>query len=320
MRWLGLLCLTCAAGFVHTATAQEYPSKPIRLVVPWAPGGGIDNLAREIAKELPEKLGQPIVVDNRPGAGSSLATAQVAKTPADGYTLILSNTTHAINATLYQKLAFDPVKDFTPIMYMANAMTVLVVYPSFPAKSVKELIALAKAKPGVIDYASAGNGSIQHLAGELFKNAAGVDMTHIPYKAGGTVVTDLMSMRVSVYFPPVANILPIIQGGKVRPIAVTGLQRSPLLPDVPTVDESGVPGFEVIDWYGLQAPAGLSQQIVAKLNAEIAKALNAPEMRNRLRARGYEIVAGTPQQFAQLIQTDIRKWGAIVKASGVRLD
>ena len=302
------------------ASAQDYPSKPIKLVVPWAPGGGIDNLARVVGEKLAENVGQPVVIENRPGAASSVGTAFVAKAPADGYTLILSNTTHSINATMYRTLAYDSAKDFTPVMFMASSMAVLVVYPSFPAQSVKELIALAKARPGTIDYASAGSGSIQHLAGELFKSAAGVDLVHVPYKAGGTVAVDLMGKRVAVYFPPIAQVYPLLSSGKLRPVAVTGLQRSPLLPEVPTLSESGLPEFEVIDWYGIQAPAGTSPQIVARLNLELGRVLNVPEMKDRLRSRGYEVAGGTPERFSRLIQDDIVKWAGIIKASGAQLE
>lgn len=321
MYWLMLvtlfpvLCLHPGA-----ASAQDYPSKPIRLVVPWAPGGGIDNLARVVGEKLAEGLGQPVVIENRPGAASSVGTSVVAKAQPDGYTLILSNTTHAINATLYRALSYDSVKDFSPVVFMASSMGVLVVYPAFPANSVKDLVAMAKAKPGTIDYGSAGNGSIQHLAGELFKSMAEVNLMHVPYKAGGTVVTDLISQRVSVYFPPIAQIQPMIAGGRVRPIAVTGLQRSPLLPEVPTISESGLPGFEVVDWYGLQASAGTSPEIIARLNAEVTRILNVPEMKDRLRARGYEVAGGSPQQFGALIQSEIRKWAGLIKASGAQID
>ena len=321
MRSLRSLCLVLVMASIATAAlAEDYPTRPIKLIVPWAAGGGIDYLARTVGEKLAENLGQPGVVENRPGAGSGIGTAVVAKAPADGYTLILSNTTHAINATLYQNLPYDSVKDFAPVVLLADAMTVLVTYPSFPANTVKELIALAKSKPGAIDYASAGNGSIQHLAGELFKSAANVDIVHIPYKAGGTAVTDMMSARVAIYFPPVAQISPTIAAGKLKPIAVTGLKRSPLLPDVPTVIESGLQGFEVTDWYGIQAPAGTSSEIIAKLNAEFNRIVNTPEMKERLRQRGYEVIGGTPEQFAQLLQSDIKKWGTVVKAAGVRLD
>ena len=302
------------------AAAQDYPSRPIKLVVPWAPGGGIDNLGRVVGEKLAESLGQPIVIENRPGAASSVGTAFVAKSAPDGYTLILSNTTHSINATLYRTLAYDSVKDFAPVVYMASSMGVLVVYPAFPAQGVKDLVAMAKAKPGTINYGSAGNGSIQHLAGELFKSMAQVDLVHIPYKAGGTVVVDMMSERVAVYFPPVAQIMPMISSGKLRAVAVTGQQRSPLMPNVPTVAESGMAGFDVVDWYGIQAPAGTSPEIVAKLNGAINRVLAAPEMRERLRPRGYEIAGGTPAQFGQLVHSEIGKWAGIIKASGAQLD
>ncbi len=317
MRFL-TLCVSVLLG--TSVVAQDYPSRPIRLVVPWAPGGGIDNLGRVVGEKLAESLGQPIVIENRPGAASSVGTAFVAKAPADGYTLILSNTTHSINATLYRTLAYDSVKDFAPVVFMASSMGVLVVYPAFPAQGPKDLVAMAKAKPGTINYGSAGNGSIQHLAGELFKSMAQIDLVHIPYKAGGTVAVDMMSERVAVYFPPVAQIMPMISSGKLRPLAVTGLQRSPLMPNVPTVAESGMPGFEVIDWYGIQAPAGTSPEIVARLNAAVNRVLATPEMRERLRPRGYEIAGGTPAQFGQLVQSDIGKWAGIIKASGAQLD
>lgn len=321
MRWLILLgsILPLLVGALP-ANAQSYPSKPIKLVVPWAPGGGIDNLARVVGEKLAENLGQPIVIENRPGAASSVGTAFVAKAAPDGYTLILSNTTHSINATLYRALPYDSVKDFAPVMFVASSMGVLVVYPAFPAKTIKDLVTVAKAKPGTINYGSAGNGSIQHLAGELFKSMAQVDLVHVPYKAGGTVVVDLLSERVAVYFPPIAQIMPMITSGKLRPIAVTGLQRSPLMPEVPTVSEAGLAGFEVIDWYGIQAPAGTSPEIVARLNGELSRILNTSEMRERLRSRGYEISGGTPQKFAELIEADIRKWAGIIKTSGAQLD
>jgi tripartite-type tricarboxylate transporter receptor subunit TctC len=321
MRWLVTLgAILMFPMITSAAMAQEYPSRPIKLVVPWAPGGGIDNLARVVGEKLAQNLGQPVVIENRPGAASSVGTAVVAKAPPDGYTLILSNTTHAINATLYKSLPYDSVKDFAPIALLADSMSVLVVHPAFEAKSVKELIALAKSKPGSINYGSAGNGSIQHLAGELFKSIAGVDLVHVPYKAGGTVVTDLLSNRVSVYFPPMAQIFPMLSSGKLTPIAVTGSVRSPLFPNVPTMTEPGLPGFEVVDWYGVQAPAGTNPQVVTKLNSEFAKILSVEDMKQRLRARGYELAGGTPQHLGGLIQGDIKKWAAIIKASGAQLD
>jgi tripartite-type tricarboxylate transporter receptor subunit TctC len=321
MRWLILLG-SIISGLLSAvpASAQTYPTKPIKLIVPWAPGGGIDNLGRVVGEKLGESLGQPIVIENRPGAASSVGTAFVAKAAPDGYTLILSNTTHSINATLYRTLPYDSIKDFSPVIFMASSMGVLVVYPAFPANTVKDLVAMAKAKPGTINYGSAGNGSIQHLAGELFKSIAQIDLVHVPYKAGGTVVTDLLSGRVEVYFPPIAQIMPMIASGKLRPVAVTGLQRSPLMPDVPTVSEVGLQGFEVIDWYGIQAPAGTSPDIIAKLNSAVDTILNTPEMRERLRPRGYEISGGTPAKFGELIENDIRKWAGIIKASGAQLD
>lgn len=321
MRWLMLIGVISALSLNSSAaTAQEFPSRPIKLVVPWAAGGGIDNLARVVGEKLAENLAQPVVIENRPGAASSVGTSFVGKTPPDGYTLIFSNTTHSINATLYRNLPYDSVKDFAPVMLMASSMAVLVVHPSFPAQSAKDLIAMAKSKPGTIDYGSAGNGSIQHLAGELFKSMAGVDLVHVPYKAGSTVVTDLIGKRVSVYFPPIPQIYPMLSSGRLRPIAVTGVQRSPLLADVPTMSESGLPGFDVVDWYGIQAPAGTSPEIVARLNAEFTRILNVPEMKERLRLRGYEVAGGTPEQFSQLIQADIKKWAGIIKASGAQLD
>jgi tripartite-type tricarboxylate transporter receptor subunit TctC len=321
MRWVILLGSILSLFLsAPPAKAQSYPSKPIKLVVPWAPGGGIDNLARVVGEKLAENLGQPIVIENRPGAASSVGTAFVAKAAPDGYTLILSNTTHSINATLYRTLQYDSIKDFSPVIFLASSMGVLVVYPAFPAQTVKDLVAMAKAKPGTINYGSAGNGSIQHLAGELFKSMAQVDLVHVPYKAGGTVVTDLLSERVAVYFPPIAQIMPMIASGKLRPIAVTGQQRSPLMPEVPTVSEAGLAGFEVIDWYGIQAPAGTSPEIITRLNDAVNRILNTAEMRDRLRPRGYEISGGTPAKFAELIEADIRKWAGIVKVSGAQLD
>jgi len=301
---------------VHAQPA--YPQKPIRLVAPFAPGGGTDILARLFGQKLSETLGQQIIVDNRGGAGGTVGTDIAAKAPPDGYTLILVSASHAINPGLYQKLPYDSVNDFAPITQLATSPGILVVNPSLPVKSVKDLIALARAKPGQINYASAGSGTPPHLAGELFKVMAKIDMVHVPYKGNAPAFTDVIGGQVSLIFPTMPSAMPFIKSGRLRPIAVTSAKRAPAAPDIPTIAESGLPGYEATSWYGILAPAGTPQQIVARLHEALVSVISAPDMKDRLAAQGLDPLGNTPQQFAAVIKSEIVKWTKVVKASGAR--
>ncbi len=304
------------------AYAQAYPSKPIRLVVPYPPGGPLDIMARAIGQKLTEAWGQPVVVDNRAGAGGNIGADLVAKSPADGYTLLMGAVaTHAINPTLYGKLAYDPVRDFAPVALVAQVPNILVVNPSVPVKSVRELIDLARARPGYLNFASGSTGSTGHLAGELFNTMAGVEMVHIPYKGGAPAMADLLAGQVQLMFDNLANALPNVKAGRLRALAVTTLKRSPAMPDLPTVAESGLPGFDLTTWFGLMVPAGTPPEIVAKLNAEIVRALNTKDMRERLEKMGAEPpVNNTPDNFAAFIRSEAAKYAKVVKDSGARVD
>jgi tripartite-type tricarboxylate transporter receptor subunit TctC len=303
------------------AQAQSYPNKPIRLVCPFPPGGAVDIASRAVAHELTQILGQPVTVDNRPGAGGNIGADMVAKSAPDGYTLLMTTSgIMAINPALYSKLPFDPVKDFTPISVVVSLNNVLVVNPSVPVNSVKELIALAKAQPGKLTYASSGNGTSIHLSGELFKSMAGVDMLHIPYKGSSPAVTDLLAGQVNMMFDNIPSSLPHIRAGKLRALAVTGAKRSQLLPDLPTIAEAGVPGYDSYVWFGVVGPAGMPPEIVAKLNAALAKAAATPSFHDRLTGQGYDVLSSAPEQMASSIRVEIAKWGKIVKASGARVD
>jgi tripartite-type tricarboxylate transporter receptor subunit TctC len=302
------------------ASAQNYPSRSITVVVPFPAGGSADTLARLIGAKLSESLGQAVVVENKPGAGGNLGTDAVAKAAPDGYTLLLTPSSIAIAPALYTKLPFDPIKDFAPVTLVGSIPMVVVVYPEFPPKTLLELIALAKAKPGEISYASAGNGSTNHLAVELFKIKTGIDMLHVPYRGNPLAIVDVIAGRVPVFFDFVLTGLPHVREGKVRALAVTGAHRSPVLPDVPTVAEAGVPGFEASTWFGVYAPAGTKPAIVEKLNAEILAVLAMPAIRERLTGLGVDILAEGPQGLAALTKSDLEKWGPIVQKAGVKLD
>jgi tripartite-type tricarboxylate transporter receptor subunit TctC len=312
-------CLAVALVGMTAAHAQPtYPQKPIRLVVPFPPGGGTDILARLFGQKLSETLGQPIIIDNRGGAGGTIGTDIAAKAPSDGYTLILVSGSHAINPGLYQKLPYDSVNDFAPITQIATSPGILVVNPSLPVKSVKDLIALARAKPGQINYASAGSGTPPHLAGELFKVMAKIDMVHVPYKGNAPAFTDVIGGQVSLIFPTMPYAMPFIKFGKLRPIAVTSAKRSPAAPDIPTIAESGLPGYEATSWYGILAPARTPPQIVTRLHEVLVSVIGAPDMKDKLAAQGLDPVGNTPQQFAAVIKSEIAKWAKVVKASGAK--
>jgi len=309
------------AVFAQNAFAQAYPTHSIRLVVPFPAGGTTDILARAAAQKLSESLGQAVVVDNRPGAAGNIGADLVAKSAPDGYTLLMGTVgTHAINPSLYAKMPYDHVKDFVPVVLVAGVPNVLAVYPAFPVNSVAELIALAKSKPGTINFASSGSGTSIHMSGELFKAMAGVDMTHIPYKGSSPALTDLMGGQVQIMFDNLPSALPLIKAGKLRAIAVTSLKRAPALPDVPTISESGLPGFEASSWFGVLAPAGTPSPIVAKINADVNKWLQSPEAREQLLAQGANAAGGTPEQFAAHIRAETEKWAKVVKASGAKAD
>lgn len=303
------------------ALAQAYPTKSVRLIVPFTPGGISDLLARSLGAKLGPALGQQIVVENRPGAGTTLASEVVARSSPDGHTLYLQDiTTHAINASLYRRLPYDSVKDFTLIQMLATTPLILVVHPSLPVKSVKELIAFAKARPGQIIYGSSGNGTIVHLSTELFKSMAGVDMVHVPFKGSPQSVVALLSGEVAVSFPTMPPALPNVQAGRLRALAVTSPKRSKAAPDVPTVSEAGLKGYEMVLYSGIIGPANVPGAIVAKLNAEIGKGIRSPELKPILDNVGAEPVTMTPEQFGKHLRSEIDKLGAIVRAVGARVD
>ncbi len=301
--------------------AAGYPTKPIKIVVPFPPGGATDIFARAIGAELQKAWGQTVIVENKPGGGGNPGTDSVAKAAPDGYTLVMGTVgTHAINMSLYAKMPYDAVKDFDPIVLVAGVPNLLVVHPSVNAKSVSELTALAKSMPGKLNVASSGNGTSIHLAAELYKQMAGVDILHVPYKGSSPAVTDLLGGQVQLMFDNMPSALPHAKAGKLRALAVTSLKRSPALPDVPTMDEEGLKGFDATSWFGLLTPAGTPKEIIAKINAASVKALASPEMRERLAAQGADPVGNTPDQFAAFIKAEIEKWAKIVKASGARVD
>jgi tripartite-type tricarboxylate transporter receptor subunit TctC len=306
---------------VMQAQAAAYPDKPIRFVVPFPPGGGTDTLSRSLAQKMADALGQSITIDNRPGAGGNIGADIAAKSAPDGYTIFMGQTSNlAVNPTLYSKLPFDPVRDFAPITLVTDTPLVIVVAQGSPIKNVRDLIALARARPGSINFASPGNGTVGHLSGEMFKREAGVEMMHIPYKGAAPALTDLIGGRVNVYFASAPAAMGQIKGGTIRAIAVTSRKRSPALPDVPTVAESGLPGFGASSWYGILAPAGTPKDIISKLNAAAVKVMQQPELKERMVAEGGEPIGDTPEQFAAFIKSEIAKWAKVVKDSGAHLD
>jgi tripartite-type tricarboxylate transporter receptor subunit TctC len=313
------LALACAAAAPSFA-AEAYPAKPIRLIVPFPPGGGTDAIARDVANELTTTLKWNFVVENRPGSGGNIGVDAAAKSAPDGYTIVLGQTSNlAINPTLYGHLPYDPLKDLTPVALVASAPLVFVVKADSPYKNLADLVAAAKAKPGSLNFASPGNGTVTHLTGELLQKEAGVTFTHVPYKGGSMALTDLLGGRIQIYAGSVPTLLGHIKSGQLRAIVVTSAQRDPNLPQVPTVGET-YKGFEAVTWFGFVAPAGTPQPIVAKLNAEINKALKTPELRKRLNDEGATVLGGSPEQFAALIKSEIAKWAPVVKASGAHID
>jgi tripartite-type tricarboxylate transporter receptor subunit TctC len=313
-------CCLALAALAPASQAQEYPVKPIRMVAPFAPGGATDLLARVIGQKMTERFGQSVVIDNRTGAGGNIGAELVAKSPPDGYTLLLGGVPHAIGMSLYKKLGYDLVRDLAPAAMIATFPSAIVLHPSLPAKSVKELIALARTQPGQLNFGSAGNGSPNHLALELFKTMAHVKMTHVPYKGTGQMVIDLVAGQVQLASMGFPAALSNVKAGKLRVIAVTSAARSPLLPDVPTVAETGLPGFDVTSWYGVFAPAALSADITGKLNAEIATMVVAPDVKERLAQLGAEPAKMSPDEFGRYVKAEVVRWARVVKDSGARLD
>ena len=318
-----LVAVTAAFTLVPLAQAQgpAYPKGPVTLVVPFPAGGPTDAMARVLALKLGERLGQQVVVDNKGGAGGSIAAEAVAKAAPDGQTLFFGTTgTMAINPSLYSKLRYDPVKDFAPVSLMATTMNVLVVNPEVPAKNLGELVKLAKAKPNTVSYGSAGNGSSNHLSGELLRSNAAVQITHVPYKGSAPALVDLLGGRLTMMFDTVAQQTQNIAAGKVRPLAVTGPKRSPLLPEVPTAQEAGLKDYDVTIWFGVLAPAGTPAPVVERLNREIVAVMSTEEMKKKMQADGAEAKPTSAAEFAALIKHDMAKWGPVVKASGATLD
>ena len=299
---------------------EQYPHRPIRMIVPFAPGGGADITGRAIAQKLAEGLGQQVVVDNRPGAAGNIGTELAARSAPDGYTLLLIGPNHTTNVSLFAKLNYDPVRDFEPISLVTSAPYVLLVHPSLPARNVKELIALARAKPGQLTYGSSGNGTAGHLAMELVKTQAKIDMVHVPYKGSQPLLTDLIGGQIVTGFGDALSSTPQVQAGRLRALAVSGARRARTLPDVPTVAEAALPGFDVTVWQGILAPAGTPREIVARLHSEIVNALQKPEVQSRMAALGVDIIGNSPQEFAAFIKRDIAKWAVVIKASGARID
>ena len=301
-------------------SAQQYPNKPIRLVVGFAAGGPSDVSARTIGQKLTEKWVQQVIVDIRPGAGGNIATEIVAKAPADGYTLLEPAFAHAANPSLYSKLPFDAIRDFAPILLFASIANLLVVHPSIPVHSVKELIAFAKARPNQLTYGSAGNGTASHLAGELLVLMGGIKLTHVPYKGLAPAHTEIMGGQLSLMFDGIVTGMPAVKAGRLRALAVTTSKRWQGTPDIPTMSEAGLAGFEVNSWYGLLAPAGTPREIILKLNTEVARSLREPDARERLYSIGAEPMSNTPEEFAAYIAAEMAKWAKVVKTAGIRAD
>jgi tripartite-type tricarboxylate transporter receptor subunit TctC len=314
---LALVACTLSAA----ACAQGWPAKPIRIVVPFPPGGGTDIIARETSQRVAKATGWTFVIENKPGAGGNLGVDSVAKSPADGYTLVLGQTSNlAINPTLYAKLPYDPQRDLAPIVLLANAPLVMVTATTKPYKTLADVVNAAKARPGQLNFASPGNGTVAHLTAELFQKAAGVKTQHVPYKGASQAMVDVVSGTVDLYMSSVPTLLGQIKQGKLRALAVTSAKRVDDLPDVPTINESGYKGFDAVTWFGLLAPAGTPREVIARLNAEFNKALSQPELSKRLVDEGADPAGGSPEQFAALIKDEIPRWGKVVKESGAKVD
>ena len=318
---LAMLATGALALAPLAAQAQAFPSKSLTMIVPFSPGGTTDILARVVGAFMAKDLGQPVIIDNRPGAGGNIGAQMVARAAPDGYTILMGTVgTHAINQSLYKKMPFDPIKDFAPITRVALVPNLLVANPSQPFKTVKELIAYAKANPGKVTFASSGSGTSIHLSGEMFQQMAGVEMQHIPYKGSAPALTDLLGGQTAIMFDNMPSVIGHVRAGKLRPIAVTTPTRSPALPDVPTIAESGVPNYSATSWFGILAPAATPAPVIARLNASILKALADPEVKKKLAEQGAEPHGEKPEQFAEFIRSETAKWGQTVKVSGATAD
>ena len=316
---LRFVCIVFLLGIAASASAQTYPDRPVRLVVGFPPGGAADILGRIAAHELSASLGQQVVVDNRGGAGGLIATEITARANPDGYTLLFTSIPHVINPHLYKKVSYDALKDFTPVIQFVSVPLMMAASPALAAKTVKEVIALAKAKPNQINYGSGGSGSSSHLAFELFKSMAGVQITHIPYKGTGPLITDMLGGQIALTIASAVPLSAQVRSGKLRPLGVTGPKRSPAFPEVPAIAET-VPGYEVVNWFGILAPAGTSKAIVQRVNADLNKSLQSPELVKLLAAQTAEAVGGTPEAFGKVIRADYTKWAKVVKDSGAKVD
>lgn len=302
------------------ALAQAYPAGPVRVIVPFPPGGGVDGAGRLISQKLSEALGKQFVVDNRPGANGMIGSELAAKSAKDGYTLMVNGANFVTTPSLYSKVTYDPVRDFEPVSLLALAPNVLVVHPSLPAKTIKQLVALAKARPGEVNYAGSGSGSTPHLAAELFNTLAQVKMVHVPYRGTGPAIVGLMSGEASVMFMPTTNAVPLVRSGRLRALAVTSRERVSAMPELPTVSESGLKGYESSQWYGLLAPAGAPSGVLGLLSSQVVKIMQAPDMKQRLTGEGLVAVGSTREQFAVHIKLELAKWAKVIKASGARVD
>lgn len=318
----------CVAGYIALiavaclpAVAQSYPTKPIRFIAPNLPGGPTDILARLLGQQLSERMGQPVIIENRAGAGGNIGTEAAAKSPPDGYTLVTANNaTFGANVSIYKRLGFHPIKDFTPVIFVGRQPNILVVHPSLPVNNVKQLIALAKARPGELNYSGSGIGAAAHLGAELFKSMTGTNIVHISYKSAAPALVDLIAGQTQLMFATALSVSPHIKANRVRPLAVTTEKRSPFMPELPTIAEAGVPGFEASTWHGVVVPAGTPAPIVERLNTELNKALKTPDVRQRLTGLGAEIVGGSSKDFADHIGREILKWAKVVKSIGVQVD
>jgi tripartite-type tricarboxylate transporter receptor subunit TctC len=312
-------CALAALAISAAAHAQVYPAKPVRMIVAYPPGGGTDIVGRMVAQKLGESLGHSVVVENRGGASGNIGTELAARAAPDGYTILMGNVApNAINVSLFRNLPFDPVADFAPVSLVASTPNILVVHPSTPARTVEEVIALAKAKPGTLNFASAGVGSSSHLAGELFRILAGADIVHVPYKGAGPAIVDVLSGRIHLYFATMPAAMPHVKSGKLAPVAVTSARRSPALPDLPTIAQAGVPGYEASTWYGVLAPARTPPSVIARLHENIVKILAVPETRERLADQGFEPVGNSPEEFGAYIRSEIAKWSKVISDAGIR--
>jgi tripartite-type tricarboxylate transporter receptor subunit TctC len=312
------LLAALAAAVAADAPAQQYPAGPMRIVVPFTPGGGTDILARLLAQKLNESWGQPVIVENRPGASGTLGTALVAAAKGDGQTLLVVPAGYAGNPSLYKKLTYDQNRDLAPVSLLASGPLTLVVHPSLPAKSVKELIAFARARPGEINFGSPGAGTLPHLSAELFNSMNGLKMVHVPYKGAGAAVTDVMAGRVPIYFMNILQSLSLIKAGRLRALGVTTPERSPIAPDIPSIAEAGLKGFDMTNWYGMLAPAATPREVTVKLNAEVARILKLPELTNRLAEDGMTVVASTPERFAEFLARETDKFTRVIEAAGIK--